>query len=155
MQYSVKSLLFAFTLLALTIATALYPIDLFLTIYVSAVFVLILFGLLSAIIRSGKTRSYWVGFTIFSVGYVLMFSFYERDIGDVSPPRLLTTYALYFVNDWITKFSPSHDSNIHDYRAVMYVGNLFFTIVFGLVGALIALRIYKLSDEPSRSMTTQ
>ncbi|HJQ79485.1 MAG TPA: hypothetical protein VJ828_05995 [Lacipirellulaceae bacterium] len=167
MRFSLKTLLAAFSLVAIGCVGVFYASRVMAAWFFTAALFVLLLALVAALVRKNAARAYWFGFTVFGAPYFLI-SIY----GDVRPilnrdgqiiaweePRLLTSQFLLWADNWARQRQPERVSSINPGR--MYVtlqtillsrgwsghthiiGDSFFTMLFGLIGGTIGRLLYR------------
>jgi hypothetical protein len=79
MRFSLKSLLAATTLVALGCVGVLCANAIWSALFTTAAFLSVLFGIVAAMLRHGRARAFWIGFSVFGAGYFGLATFGERD----------------------------------------------------------------------------
>jgi hypothetical protein len=168
MRFSLKELLVLFTLVAVTCAGLLYPSRFLAAIFFTAALAVILFSLMAAAARSGRSRAYWLGFAIMGGGYFVVSIFGDSQVNlKASPwnePKLLTSEFLYWLDENLARLRPARANAIGagvayvdgpsqtafvargNYGHSLTIGHSAFSVVFGLLGASAAQRLYSKRD---------
>jgi hypothetical protein len=114
MQYSTRTLLYVFLVLSLGLAGLRYANDILGAVFTTAAFTMLLVSLALAILQTGASQRYWIGFTVLGGGYFLFVAFAERGFDPLAtallgvrrggsgnilaPPILVTTHLLMFAD---------------------------------------------------------
>ncbi|MEX0641500.1 MAG: hypothetical protein WD468_02300 [Pirellulales bacterium] len=151
MRFSMKSMLAAFTFVAISCGGMLYANSFLATCFATAAFLIVMFGILAAILRAGRVRAFWTGFAVFGAGYFLLAMFGERliDPGSQSAiivvepnnivtaaPLLVTTGFLIWVEEFIALLvSSGNEPRPYDHLVFFLTnGHAIFTVLFALLG---------------------
>jgi hypothetical protein len=167
MQFSLKTLLSASSLIALGCVGVFYASRVMAAWFFTATLFVMLLALVAALVRARAERAYWIGFTVFGIPYFLI-SIY----GDVRPilnrdgeiiaweePRLLTSQFLLWADNWARQRQPERATSVNPGRTYVtlqtmllsrgwsghthIIGNSFFAMLFGLVGGTIGRLLYR------------
>jgi hypothetical protein len=161
MRFSLKTLLIAFTVVAVSLLGLLNANLAWGAFFYTAAFVLVLSGIVGALVRPWPQRAYWIGFALFGGGYFWLALVAEGSLrfagpnGVVMEPNLATSHLLLSAQRYVSK---DYAGSIADQRAsrivnarirsaggafavqressdyFLQVGHSIFTIVFALVG---------------------
>jgi hypothetical protein len=161
MRFSLKTLLIAFTGVAVSLVGLLNANLAWAAFFYTVAFVLVLSGIVGAIVRPWPQRGYWVGFALFGGGYFWLALVAEGSLrfagpnGVVLEPNLATSHLLlgahrYVSQDFAGSIADQRASRILNARIrssggafavqrtsseyFLQVGHSIFTIVFALVG---------------------
>jgi len=137
MQFSLKSFLLAIALIASTCAGLLFATRMWAACFFSAVFLLLLFGVIAAIVRTGSKRAYWIGFTICGGVYFLFAVFADSQphfggsgggILQRNEPYLVSSELLLWLDTRLNIASPSQPvPGGSDYLYSVYGSPIYFT----------------------------
>lgn len=108
----------------------------------------VLSGLLAAIVRRGDSRTFWIGFAVFSLGYYWWTGGVNREFYTVPgliaelyarPTALYQEYSRY---DTVSEATPSKwRETLAMQDRVRYIGNCIATVYLGLMGGYMAMII--------------
>jgi hypothetical protein len=167
MQFSLKTLLAASSLIALGCVGVFYASRIMAAWFFTATLIVMLSALVLALVRERAERAYWIGFTVFGIPY-----FFISIFGDVRPilnrdgqiiaweePRLLTSQLLLWADNWARERQPERAASINPGRTYVtmqtvllsrgwsghthIIGHSFFAMLFGLVGGTIGRLLYR------------
>lgn len=166
MRFSLKTLLVLFTAIPVTIAGLLYANMVWAALFYTAAFTIVLAGIVGAIVRQGKPRSFWIGFAVFGLGYFCVALAGENGIVRYQAnntqssfePKLATSKLLiwskpYLQQGAVNRLTPASRAMFVSMMAnddYLIVGHSIFTMIMAMIGGWVGILFSQVASRISQ-----
>ncbi|MEX0641502.1 MAG: hypothetical protein WD468_02310 [Pirellulales bacterium] len=144
MGFSIKSMLVAVALIAVSIVGLHYASLPWAAFFYTAAFLLVLTGIVGSLVCSWPVRAFWIGFAVFGGGYFWLALMAEGSLrfggyptGATLEPKLATTHLLLWSEIYLrAEISPRGTFGVQRGPTGYFVqvGHSIFTLLFALAG---------------------